>query len=247
MMLKLANRSHTGLVRSLNEDSTASREGSPWLLLVADGMGGHSAGEVASSIARQTVEEALSCAECSIAALNAAVEKANAAVYERSRLAPDCRGMGTTLVLACGKEGEAIVANVGDSRAYHFSQKEGTLRQITRDHSLVQELLSAGRLTPKEALSYPYRNVITRAVGTAPSVTADIFEVELSDGDAILLCSDGLTNEVPDDAILEALKNCQSDPEAACEALIQRALTGGGRDNISVAIGFYLAEGGEDG
>jgi len=246
-MLKLAEKSHTGLVRSLNEDATAAREGNPWLLLVADGMGGHSAGEVASSIARATVEEALQGSGCSIAALHDAVEKANAAVYERSRTAPGCRGMGTTLVLACGTEGEALVANVGDSRAYHYSQKDGVLRQITRDHSLVQELLSAGRLTPQQALSYPFRNVITRAVGTSPSITPDIFEVELADGDAILLCSDGLTNEVPDDAILEALKNSGNDPAAACEALIDRALKSGGRDNISVAIGFFLAEGGCDG
>ncbi|MGI6151772.1 MAG: Stp1/IreP family PP2C-type Ser/Thr phosphatase [Christensenellales bacterium] len=246
-MLKLANRSHTGLVRTLNEDCTAAKAGSPWLLLVADGMGGHSAGEVASSIACSTVEEALRSAEYSIAALNVAVEKANSVIFERSRSAPGCRGMGTTLVFACGKEGEAIVANVGDSRAYHYSHREGTLRQITRDHSLVQELVSAGRMTPEEALAYPYRNVITRAVGTAPSVSADIFEVELSDGDALLLCSDGLTNEVPDAKILETLKNCQGDPEVACATLIQRALTEGGRDNISVAIGFFLEEGGKEG
>ncbi|MGI6193188.1 MAG: Stp1/IreP family PP2C-type Ser/Thr phosphatase [Christensenellales bacterium] len=246
-MLKLANRSHIGLVRSLNEDCCTAVAGSPWLLLVADGMGGHSSGEVASAIACATAKDALTGTECSIAALNAAVEQANRAVYERSRSVPGCRGMGTTLVLACGQEGEAIVANVGDSRAYHFSKTDGTLRQITRDHSLVQELLSAGRLTPKEAKSYPYKNVITRAVGTAPRVSADIFEVELSDGDAILLCSDGLTNEVSEENILDALRSCKSDPDAACDTLIECALKGGGKDNISVAIGFFFAEGGDEG
>ena len=243
-MLRLANRSHIGLVRTLNEDSAASRAGSPWLLLVADGMGGHSAGEVASSMACSTVKEAVGPGEFSIAGLNAAVEAANRAIFERSRSVPGCRGMGTTLVFACGKEGEAVVANVGDSRAYHFSKKEGKLRQITRDHSLVQELMSAGRMTAEEALVYPYKNVITRAVGTAPSVSADIFEVELSDGDALLLCSDGLTNEVPEVRILEALKKCNGDPDEACETLTERALAGGGRDNVSVAVVFFLEDGG---
>jgi len=246
-MLRLANRSHIGLVRTLNEDCAAAKAGSPWLLLVADGMGGHSAGEVASSMASAAVEQAVGSGECSIAGLNAAVEQANRVIFERSRSVPGCRGMGTTLVFACGKEGEAVVANVGDSRAYHFSKKEGKLRQITRDHSLVQELMSAGRMTAEEALVYPYKNVITRAVGTAPSVSADIFEVELSDGDAILLCSDGLTNEVPEARILEALKTCKCDPDKACETLIQRALAGGGRDNVSVAVGFFLEEGGDQG
>ncbi len=142
--------------------------------------------------------------------------------------------------------GEAIVANVGDSRAYHYSEKEGAIHQITRDHSLVQELLSAGRLTPEEAAEYPYKNVITRAVGTAPIVSVDIFEVELKDGDALLLCSDGLTNEVSESRILEALKACRHDPDSACEALIESALSSGGRDNISVAIGFFLKEGGDE-
>jgi len=242
-MLKLASRSHIGLVRSLNEDSVAAFEGPPWLLLVADGMGGHSAGEVASAMACEIVSSALREGDCSASHLSAAVEAANGAIYERSRTVEGCRGMGTTLVFACGTGKDAVVANIGDSRAYHYSRSANALRQITRDHSLVQELMSAGRMTRAQAAVYPYKNVITRAVGTAPAVSADFFEVELSDGDAILLCSDGLTNEVPENRIRDVFKKAKT-PEEACDALIRHALNGGGKDNISVAVAYFSAEGG---
>lgn len=243
--LRFAKRTHIGKVRKLNEDFGLIREQEPWLMVVADGMGGHNAGEIASCMAAEevlrTVEEG---GMGGPAEISRAVERANSMVYEHSRSDSGCSGMGTTLVLALGGEGEAIVANVGDSRAYHFSYASGRLRQVTRDHSLVQELISAGRLTKEEAQNYPFRNVIMRAVGTSPAVTADLFEVELEQGDALLLCTDGMTNHVSDEQIQDVLSG-MDDPDCACDALVDLALTGGGRDNITVAIACRPRAGGD--
>ena len=243
-MLKVAARSHIGKVRDHNEDTAVCIEGSPWLILVADGMGGHNAGEIASGIAAETVSNAVRGGACTIAAIREAVTESNRLVFERARAEAGCSGMGTTLVLACGSDNQVVVANVGDSRAYLFSKKGGALRQVTRDHSLIQELITAGRLTREEAEESPYKNVITRAVGTASMVAVDIFELELETGDAVLVCSDGLSNEVPEHKLRDAMKKAKN-PEAACEHLIKLALNGGARDNVSVAVAYYGGKGGE--
>lgn len=241
--MKLATQTHIGRVRQLNEDNSAVQETPAlWMAVVADGMGGHNAGEVASRIAVDAVTKALAEGTGTVPQITGAISLANYAVYDHSRSEAGCSGMGTTIVLACGAGNEALVANVGDSRAYHFSKKSGELRQVTRDHSLVEELIAAGRMTREESFHHPFRNVITRAVGTAPLVTPDVFEVEMEAGDALLLCSDGLTGHVPDVRIRDVLKKMK-DPQAACEKLIEYALGGGGRDNITVAIAWN--EGGE--
>lgn len=243
-MLKVAGRSHTGKVRDHNEDTVLCIEGNPWLILVADGMGGHNAGEVASGIAAQVVGDAVRAGVCSIADIRKAVTDCNKQVFDRARSEDGCSGMGTTLVLACGDGNQVIVANVGDSRAYLYTKKGGTLRQITRDHSLIQELITAGRLTREEAEESPFKNVITRAIGTASMVAVDLFELELEKGDAVLVCSDGLSNEVSEHKIRDAMKKAKN-PDAACEALIKLALNNGGRDNISVAVAYCSEKGGE--
>ncbi len=243
-MLQFAKATHTGLVRSHNEDAVDFVPGERWLMVLCDGMGGHSAGEVAS----QTAVELL-CAEArsgahTVAEYRKAIGDANAAVYGRSSTDARTHGMGTTLVLAFGQGREAVVANVGDSRAYLLRAETGVLRRITRDHSLVEEMLLSGQLTAEEAKTYPFRNVITRAVGTSPEVVPDLFEVELAPGDVLLLCSDGLTNEVPDGVIRFTLLG-HPDPQAACEALLQKALDAGARDNVSICVAKVPEEGGE--
>ena len=240
-MLKLAVKSHVGKVRSHNEDTVACIPGDPWLVLVADGMGGHKAGEVASGLAAETVMDAVKAGAVTIAQLREAVSEANKRVYDHARSEKGCSGMGTTLVLACGSGEQVTVANVGDSRAYLYSKKGGSLRQITRDHSLIEELVSAGRMTREQAADSPFRNVITRAIGTAPMVAVDMFEVELENGDALLLCSDGLSGEVPEQKIRDVLKRAKN-PETACDQLIKLALGAGGKDNISVAVALYAAD-----
>lgn len=242
--MKLAKQTHIGCVRQLNEDCCAVMETPElWVAVVADGMGGHNAGEVASRIAVDTVLETIAKGQGTVPQVTGAISLANYAVYDHSRSEAGCSGMGTTIVMACGRGNEALVANVGDSRAYHFSHKSETLRQVTRDHSLIEEMIAAGRMTREESFHHPFRNVITRAVGTAPIVSPDVFEVEMEAGDVLLLCSDGLTGHVPDLRIRDVLKKMK-DPQAACEKLIEYALGGGGHDNITVAIVWN--EGGEE-
>ena len=222
-------RTHVGLVRLLNED-TVFADGS--LYGVADGMGGHNAGEVASRLAADRMMERLHGKEPSQELMKAALIDVNRAVFSEQVSHQEYSGMGTTLTVLWEGETNVYLGHIGDSRAYLL--RDGSLSQVTRDHSLVQEMVSQGLITREEALVHPYRNVITRAVGTDPYVESDCLTLEKSKGDIWLLCSDGLSNFVSDEVIERTLKEQALDP--AADTLLQTALQNGGRDNISLLI-----------
>jgi len=201
---------------------------------VADGMGGHAAGQIASEIALKTViktyyEDSSPTLEES---LRAAVQQANGLIYDAARAIAERSGMGTTLTALVVRGEEAFVAQVGDSRCYRV--RKGRIEQITDDHSWVNEQVKRGALTEEEAAMSPFRNVITRSLGNAPGVDVDIFSLELESGDQFLLCSDGLSGEVNAEEIRDAMvKNA---PSQAAQDLIELALERGGRDNCTVVI-----------
>lgn len=227
-----------GVVRSVNEDSFVARDG---LYAVADGMGGHVSGEVASEVA----VEALQAGDYE--GLIEGVRMANRAVWQKARDDASLRGMGTTMcaiALITDAEGNEVlqVANVGDSRAYRFRQNE--LEQLTEDHSLVEELVREGRITPEEAKVHPQRNIVTRVLGVEPDVTVDCKIVDPYEGDRYLICSDGLFNEVPESEIARVLRH-ERDPEAASTDLVRMAREAGGRDNITVVLVDVTDDGGK--
>ncbi|MEX2212435.1 MAG: Stp1/IreP family PP2C-type Ser/Thr phosphatase [Gaiellaceae bacterium] len=217
-----------GRRRRRNEDSYIAR---PPLFAVADGMGGAQAGEVAS----RTAVDAMGGEEN----LVGLIEEANRQVYARSNEDANASGMGTTMTAALvGEDGVVTIGHVGDSRAYLL--RAGTLKQLTDDHSLVADLVRTGELTAEEAETHPQRSVITRALGTDPSVDVDSHSVQAEPGDLFLICSDGLTSMVDDDEILETVEASRDDLEAAAGALVRRANREGGEDNITVVF-FELA------
>jgi protein phosphatase len=222
-----------GRVRANNQDSQLVIEGR--LFAVADGMGGHRGGEVASALALESL--AGSWREATTAALRQSVAGANEAVFGRASIDPELRGMGTTLTalaLVVGDDGaeRLAVANVGDSRAYRL---RGDLEQMTEDHSLVESLVRQGRLTAEEAVTHPQRNILTRALGIEPQVEIDLWEVPAVPGDRYLLCSDGLFNEV-EPAVIAATMRKLADPTEAALELVRLANEGGGRDNITCVV-----------
>ncbi len=232
-VLRVGSASDVGRVRSNNQDATLV---APDLFAVADGMGGHQGGEVASAIAVETLRSAV--AAPTPASLVEAVRAANQAIWDRSAADPELRGMGTTLCALAVVEGtgggeQLMVVNVGDSRAYLF--RNGELSQLTRDHSLVEDLRAEGRLTDEEAAAHPHRNILTRALGSEPDVEVDQHEVEPLAGDRFLLCSDGLFNEVTLDRIGATLRRL-ADPEDTARELVRLANEHGGRDNITVVV-----------
>lgn len=207
------------------------------LLIVADGMGGHNAGDIAS---RCTVESMVDYIEKAdekrpIPLLSMSIHQANDLVMEKAKSDRALEGMGTTVVAATIKEDYLYIANVGDSRLYLIDQE---IQQVTRDHSLVEEMIRLGELKRKDARSYPDRNVITRAVGVHSPVKIDFFDVKLEAGDRILLCSDGLTNMVEDEDIFRIIKKSGSLREAA-QKLVNEANKNGGKDNISVVLAEF--------
>jgi protein phosphatase len=163
-------------------------------------------------------------------------------VYERSNEDPNASGMGTTITVALVEDSGVTIGHVGDSRAYRY--REGSIEQITEDHSLVNELMKSGKLSPEEAETHPQRSVITRALGTDPDVDVDSFTVDAHVGDVFLLCSDGLTTMVDDDDILGVLERYHDDLDRATKSLVSAANRGGGEDNITV-IAFAISDGGE--
>jgi serine/threonine protein phosphatase PrpC len=209
---------------------------------VADGMGGHEAGDIASqltvqAIARQAVDEVLSLATAEEPLpdprqwLTATAMTANQAVYERRKaIGTD---MGTTLVMALVVGDTATIVNVGDSRAYQL-KKSGIVR-ITTDHSLVEHLVATGYITPREAANHPQRNIIYRVIGDQAQVEADVFEQRLDYGEALLLCSDGLSGMVPEEQIWQIWRAANS-PQEACDRLVEAANQAGGEDNVTVVI-----------
>ena len=205
------------------------------LFVVADGMGGHNAGDYASSHAVQTlVEEIQKDADFNpIKVIRHAIEKANTEILECARREEALRGMGTTIVVATVVGHYLYVANVGDSRLYII---QGKIRQVTRDHSLVEEMVKSGELSKENVKEHPNKNIITRALGIGETVMADTFEVELKEDDIILMCSDGLTNMVDDIDIEYIIKNNRTNMADAGEELLARANDAGGKDNITVLL-----------
>jgi len=220
----------TGRQRRANEDSHLAR--AP-LFVVADGMGGAQAGEVASRIAIESFQDGLQDAAAPESALAELTQRANAHIHELSHSNAEQAGMGTTLTAVYVGEREISVAHVGDSRAYRL--RDGVLERLTEDHSLVDELLRQGRLTPEEALEHPQRSVITRALGPEGAVEVDTRSYSARDGDVYLLCSDGLTTMLAEDRLAELLL-AHANLREAGEALIAAANEAGGRDNITVVL-----------
>jgi serine/threonine protein phosphatase PrpC len=218
-----------GRVRTHNEDSVLAQ---PPLFVVADGLGGHEAGEFASSIAVETLRDHAP-RRPDAKALARAVRAANREVIRAAREGLGRQGMGTTMTAAIVEGTRIAIAQVGDSRAYLLHA--GALRRITEDHSMVADMIRRGQLTEAESRYHPNRSVITRALGTDPNMTADPYEIDAEPGDRLLLCSDGLTSMLEDGAIAEALA-AYRDPAIAARMLIDAANDAGGHDNISVVI-----------
>lgn len=221
--------SDIGRVRTHNEDSVLAQ---PPLFVVADGLGGHEAGEVASSIAVETLRDHAP-RRPDAPSLARAVKAANRAVLRAAKEGVGKAGMGTTMTAAIVEGTRIAIAHVGDSRAYLLH--DGTLERLTDDHSMVADMIRRGQLTEEESRVHPNRSVITRALGTDSNMTADSFEIDAAPGDRLLLCSDGLTSMLEDQAIGQIL-GAYRDPTVVGEALIAEANSAGGHDNISVVI-----------
>lgn len=222
------HRTDIGLVRPQNEDALLM--GASGLYIVADGMGGHLAGEVASRMAVDTLRELLEGTEVAPRALSDAVRTANQRIFEAATKDRSRSGMGTTLTALWVARDQVLIAQVGDSRAYLF--RSGVLHRCTRDHSLVDDMLRAGTITQEQARRHPQRSVITRALGTTGRIAPDIFEWDRRPGDIWLLCSDGLTDMVEDRVIAQTMLT--QPYEAVCDTLLNLAMAGGGTDNITV-------------
>jgi protein phosphatase len=228
-IVEQAALSDVGMEREGNEDSFLE---SPPLFVVADGMGGAQAGEVASSTVVETLASVFDAGDMPDS-LAAGIEEANARIYAMAKADRAREGMGTTTTAVWVSSGTLTIAHVGDSRAYRFRDEK--LEQLTDDHSLVGGLVRLGELTPAEAEMHPQRSVILRAVGVEPTVEVDVSEHEIDDGDVYLLCSDGLTSMVRDEVLEEALRTSGGLADAA-DWMIELANASGGRDNITVIL-----------
>jgi protein phosphatase len=227
--------SDTGRRRRRNEDNYVV---APPLFAVADGMGGAQAGEVASRLAASALEGEDSDGLQGLERIDALIQEANRRIYDRASTDPAASGMGTTMTVALVEEMTVAIGHVGDSRAYLVRGEQ--MEQLTDDHSLVNELLKSGRLSEAEPHVHPQRSVITRAVGTDPDVDVDGFTIEGEEGDVFLLCSDGLTDMVSDEEILELVHSHRDDLDKAVKALVTAANRGGGEDNIT-AVAFRIS------
>ena len=236
MHIEFGARSDQGKVRDSNEDTCIVNVGHR-TFLVADGMGGHAAGEVASKIAASTVEEILSESNPSSkpgTLLEHAVQEANTRVYETQIEKPEYRGMGSTLTVLSFSDSRFHVAQVGDSRAYLL--REGVLDQLTRDHSVVWPLYENGILTKEDISRHPQKNLITRSIGTYPQVDVDLQDNAACEGDIFLLCTDGLTDVLSDQDIARTLSAVQITAQELAERLVDAANEAGGPDNITVVV-----------
>lgn len=233
MKLRWGASTDAGMVRQQNEDSFAADES---LFIVADGMGGHNAGEVASALAVTTVKSGARTGITSAAQFRELIQQANTVIYTASLDDSTQQGMGTTLTALAvvpGTEPLVLVANVGDSRTYLM--RDGRLDRLSVDHSYVQELVNEGIISPEEARLHPRRNIVTRALGIDRNVAVDVFSHTVRTGDRLVLCSDGLVDEVGDAEIAGVLA-AHSDPQETAEALVMVANTNGGRDNTTVIV-----------
>ena len=239
MQLAVGARSDVGMIRSGNEDNFfAEADERRGVFVVADGMGGHAAGEVASEMAVQIVARHLLALTSVLDAqasetLAQSMRDANRAIYDRMLAEVDKQGMGTTASVLVLSDNQFLIGQIGDSRIYLL--RDGALSQLTKDHSYVQEQVDAGLLTPEQARYHPYSNVITRCVGASESVEADIYAGEMKPGDVFLLASDGLTGMV-DDRRLQAMLLARSGPGRIVDALIAEANGRGGLDNITAIV-----------
>ncbi len=236
-------KTDTGLIRDLNEDRYIFINEDDYVVLaVADGMGGHNAGDIASTIA---IDEVLKYnlntgfSEDIAIRLKECLEITNSKIYQYSINTHECHGMGTTLTVAVIKGNEVCIANVGDSRGYLIGDE---IRKITIDHSYVEELKRMGRITEEEAIIHPNRNQITRAIGTESKVAVDIFNLKKEKDDIILLCSDGLTNMVSEEEILNTFKTMPTLQESI-DVLVRNANINGGKDNITAVCYTDKGEG----
>ncbi|NLG02738.1 MAG: Stp1/IreP family PP2C-type Ser/Thr phosphatase [Clostridia bacterium] len=237
-MLKTFSLTDIGLKRKLNQDYVYSCETPigklPNIFIVADGMGGHNAGDFASRCSVETIVQSVlhSEAQNPIQIIREAITQANAKIREQSNASEELRGMGTTVVVAVVVDKMLYVANVGDSRLYLL--RDG-IRQITRDHSLVEEMVRIGEIDRASARTHPDKNIITRAIGAGENVEIDFFELELEKNDLILMCTDGLTNMIEDSEISIIIKS-QRDVAGKAEELVKAANNNGGKDNIAVIV-----------
>jgi len=233
----------SGKIRKDNQDIYKvihSAQSGAVVMVVCDGMGGARAGNVASTLAAELFIEYMSehidnffTQGDTIEPLKRAISIANMAVFEKSYSGEEFAGMGTTLVAAISTSGGEVIANIGDSRAYHIASKK--IFQLTRDHSVVEDLIERGEITREEAVNHPKRNLITRALGTTHHEPPDIFELNLKSGEHILLCSDGLSNVVSDKEIVKQIKNSKT-VRASCESLVEMTLSRGAPDNVTIVI-----------
>jgi len=238
MKLAVGAKTDVGRARQRNEDSYLLRDP---LFAVADGMGGHRGGDVASSLSVETVSDVDLPEEGSFPVLVEQIKRANQAVLERGESDGTLRGMGTTFTAILVEGDKAHVAHVGDSRAYRLH--DGALQQLTEDHTLVQRMVREGRLRPEQARHHPQRNVITRGLGVDEDLEVEELTLPLLAGDRLLLCSDGLSGMLDDDEIQGILAD-HSDPQAAADALVDAANEAGGEDNITVVVLDVLGDDG---
>lgn len=243
--MKYACRSDAGQ-RPRNEDHCyAPSPCQTALVIVADGMGGHKGGTVASRLAVETVVACLnSGATPGEGRIREAIARANEIIYRGAQQESACRGMGTTITLAVLERQRYIAANVGDSRVYHYRAADHTLHQVTRDHSYVAALVASGQITWREAAHHPHRNVITRALGTREQETPDLFHGAWAVGDVLLLCSDGLHGVLTQDDILQLLSRSDLDLNEKCRQIVEAALRRDATDNITAVLAENDAEGG---
>jgi protein phosphatase len=242
--LEVATATHSGMVRSHNEDSIAA-DAQIGLAVLADGMGGYNAGEVASGIAVELIKTEMkkSLSEKMPEELNGqAVEQlvvqhatsANASIYQAAQSHPQYSGMGTTLVVALWHDNKMSVGHIGDSRLYRLRGEK--LEQVTRDHSLLQEQIDSGMITKEQAKHSQNKNLVTRAVGIDPQVETEVHTYPVQPGDIYLLCSDGLSDMVTDEDVELTLSSLQTNLPLAAQQLVQQANDNGGRDNVSVIL-----------
>lgn len=237
--MKTFSITDTGRVRNSNQDCVFCEENAigsfPNLFIVADGMGGHRAGDTASRMCVDIVVDQIeqSDKKTPVSAFEQAITTANRLIYQKAEAEAEYAGMGTTMVAVTIEEDTAYVVNIGDSRLYRLRE---TLEQITTDHSYVEEMVQSGKIQKDEMRTHPNKNIITRALGTASNVRPDCFEIEVNEGDVVLLCSDGLSNMLDDNTIGEIIRANGEDMEQAGRELVRKANEAGGKDNISVVL-----------
>lgn len=235
--MKIVSRTHIGKVRASNQDALLLQDGAYGLYGVADGMGGHNGGDVASKMAVVMLGRVLEGKQPSEAQLRSGIEEVNRLIFKEQLNNKTLSGMGTTLTVLWEDQNRILLGHVGDSRAYRIHG--GEIGQVSLDHSMVAELVRDGVLTEEQARVHPYRNIITRALGTDDTVQVDVQEIERRPGDKFLLCSDGLSEYVRPEEMLAIL--ARTPAEDAADQMLNMALDGGGRDNITLLIAEVTA------